>query len=823
MGNRSIPEDAECQHYMEIGLLELEQGSIFVARKNFEHVLEKAKTSRDNLCKGLALLKLAEVHHTNCDYEDAENRYRQAAKVFAEESAADKIFESKIGLAYLYLDWEKYEEASKIGDASRVLDEIKSQDWNPNQMGKLALVESEVLMHHGQYIAAGKLLAHALGIVGRELPLHLHIKKAKAYASFRNGRIGEAKEEYEEALKLASELNLPHEEMLIYQDLMFMEYELGAFTSYRERRERSREKQDNNYTKIERYHSAALNYLRKKDYRQAHIYLVRENRAYRRAGNLFGHGLADNLASLFSESQEYEKALQCYIKLGDTDKIQQISTLVLEWIEPKSIHGIFRGLLKGLEEAPVIEKTGVAAALGSLFEISPNELLIDIVRNLLDLTDGEYSFSRNRDVKRTALKSLEKYIRGKRVPEQVINEVLDKLVDISDHEEPFVREHVAKCFNAFLDKVPELLQEKVARHLATQFDIEESDTVRQAMKLAMANLALHFSDPWKQLLVATLKRDGLDEADVSNEVLGYLAWLGESIPEERIEFALNGMMNNLDAQANYTDRAVRSLWVGLDPLGNMKKQIPDRFKTKLVEKMILALQSERNLAYNKRLIIQAISVVSTEFSELLRSKLWHTLLAMAEGGLSEIDSGNYESENRSIFGVMTFTSLEDIIGDLIYALAKINSISNTHKMTETLNSLLLRSSGRKEMKIRQSAAHCFQYLEILSLESQLTIFSLLFDVDDVAGQAIQSVARLSDKVWDKTVLLKIVEKLALHANTGKLGTKVATAYALNQLAEQDDLSEDVEEKIQRARKTLSSDKFYRVRREVSQSGELTSS
>ncbi|MBD3181466.1 tetratricopeptide repeat protein [Candidatus Poribacteria bacterium] len=807
-------ENEKYQHHMEIGSLELGQGSIYVAKKNFERALEEAQKLKDKLCKGLALLMLAKVHHTDCKYKEAENRYKQAIEVFADESAKDNIFESKIGLAYLYLDWEKYEEANKIGDASRILDEIKSQDWNPNQMGKFALIKSEVLIHQGQYTEAGNLLTDALEIVNRELPLHLYIKKAKAYACFRNGSAEEAKKEYEEALKLATELNLPHEEMLIYQDLIFMNYELGAFVSgYRERRERSRKKQDNNYTKIERYHSVALDYLRKEDYQQAYIYLVRENRAYRMAGNLFGHGLADNLASLFSESQEYEKALRCYINLGDTDKIQQISTSIVERIEYDSIHDIFCDMLRGLEKAPVMKKTGVAAALGDLLDISPDELLIDIMQNLLDLTDGEYSFLRNRDVKRTSLKSLEKYIKGQRVPEQVIEKVVDRLIGISNHEKPFVREHVAKCFNAFQSMIPEYSQEMIARHMATWLKEEKSDSVRRILELSITNLANNLSGQWREQLIDALKHHVFKQKDIMDK-LGYIMWLGEKVPEDKLKFVLDRIMGNLDTQVNYKEGGNKSLYAGLETLVNMKGQIPDQIKPDLVEKMVLALKNKHNLLDNRRLIIQTISEISSEFNAPLQSKLWDTLLTMFNDRISMIDSGNQIDKEQLQSGLMTSTSLEDIVGDLIYAIAKIYSVSNITDRMILLNSLLIQASGSKESKVRQSAAHCFQYLETINLESQLTIFSLLFDVDDVAAQAIQSVAKLSDKMWDETMLRKVIEKLAIYTDTGKLDTKVATAYALNQLTKRSDLSGDIKKKMQKAKKTLSSDKFYRVRYEV---------
>ncbi len=814
MGNRSMPENAEWQHYMDIGLLELKQGSIFAARINFERALKEAQTLKDSTCIGLALLKLAEAHHTSLEYSDAENRYRQAIEIFEAEPAADSLFESKTGLAYLYLDWEKYGEASKLGNASEVLDKIESLEWDPDQVGKLALVKSEVLMHQGQYTGAGKLLAHVLESVDRKSPLHLYIKKAKAYSSFRNGSPEEAKEEYKEALKLASELNSPHEEMLIYQDLMFMDHELGAFaTPNRERRERSREKQDNNYTRIERYHSVALNCLRKKDYQRAYIYFSRENRAYRRAGNLFGQGFADNLASLFSESQEYEKALRCYIKLGDTGKIQQLSTAVMEWIDSGNIHGLFYDLLKELEKAPVMERTGIAAALGSLFEISPDELLTDIVENLLDLTNEEYSFSRNRDVKRTALESLENYIRGQRVPEQVIDKVIDQLISISDHEESFVRENVAKCFNAFPSMIPDPLQEKVSKHMSTWADREDADYVKRTLELSIANLAFSFENPWKEQLVATLKAAMPEEQNATtNELLGYLAWLGEYIPEAEVSSALDSMMNKLDAQANYTEKGTKSLWVGLQPLVNMKKYIPYEFKGKLIEKMILSLKNEHNLMVSKQLIIQTSGEISSEFDSSLQSKFWDAIFVIADEGLNKVDSGNHSNESSLLSG---FAGLADVISESIYALAKIYSVSNENERATSLNSVLLRAASSKEPKIRQSAALSFQYLETLTLESQLTIFSLLFDVDDVAGRAVQSVAKLSDKKWNKTVIAKVIEKIILHADEGKLGTRGAAAYALNQLSKRNGLPGEIKEKIQRAREKLSRDKFYRVKREVS--------
>ena len=226
--------------------------------------------------------------------------------------------------------------------------------------------------------------------------------------------------------------------------------------------------------------------------------------------------------------------------------------------------------------------------------------------------------------------------------------------------------------------------------------------------------------------------------------------------------------------------------------------------------MILAFENKDNLMDHKRqIIITAIEILS-EFDEPLQCKFWDSFIGMAEDGLSRIDTGKNGSEYDTIF-----TRFEDIVGDLIYALAKIYDISKTDERKGILITLLLKAANSKAAEIRKSAAHGFRFLEELDLESQLTIFSLLFDIDDIAAQAVQSVARLSDKTWDETVFKKIVEKLAFHADSESLDVKMADAYALNKLLKRPDLSDVMREQIQQSIEKLSDDKFYRVRREAS--------
>jgi len=132
-------------------------------------------------------------------------------------------------------------------------------------------------------------------------------------------------------------------------------------------------------------------------------------------------------------------------------------------------------------------------------------------------------------------------------------------------------------------------------------------------------------------------------------------------------------------------------------------------------------------------------------------------------------------------------------------------------MSQKLNPIILKASSSKKTEIRQIAARCFRDLPTLDLESQLTLFSLLYDTDDVSAQAIQSVAELSDKTWDKTIIRKVLERLFFHANSEKLNNKLATAYALNRLLKNEDIPK---EKMLKTKEKLSSDKFYRVRKEA---------
>ena len=507
------PEN-QYEAYMETGLIELEQGSLFVAEQNFKLALEESRKPDSKVSSGPPILKLAEVNQANSKYVNAERLFRQATEIFEDESNTEETINAKMGLAHLYLDWEKYEGTVRTENAIKLLDTIDIAALTPIQKGEFKFTEGEILIHQGRYPKAANILCEALDVVDKKSPLHLHIKKARAYAFFKNDDFEGARQEYEEALQLAESLNLPHEEMLIYQDLMFMEYGSGNITSsYRERRQRTREKTDNEYIRIERYHSIALSYLAKKDYRRAYTYLVREHRHYRKSGSLFDYGFLDNVASLYFESQDYGNALDCYIRLGETDKIEQVCGLIVQNIVEKQIVKLFRDLLEKLGNKPsVMEKTGVASTLGNLYEILPDELQDNIVEKLLELAGDEYSFIRNRDVKRTALKSLERYISQGIIPEKLISMVVDDLIEFSEHEVPFVREHVAKCFNALLDMVPENVQENVYEHLSKWYKREEHYRVKEVLEICITNLAYYFKSPWKKRLTGVLKEELLEKA-----------------------------------------------------------------------------------------------------------------------------------------------------------------------------------------------------------------------------------------------------------------------------------------------------------------------
>ena len=53
-----------------------------------------------------------------------------------------------------------------------------------------------------------------------------------------------------------------------------------------------------------------------------------------------------------------------------------------------------------------------------------------------------------------------------------------------------------------------------------------------------------------------------------------------------------------------------------------------------------------------------------------------------------------------------------------------------------------------------------------------------------------------------------------HANSEKLNNKLATAYALNRLLKNEDIPDDIKEKMLLTKEKMSSDKFYRVRKEA---------
>jgi hypothetical protein len=61
------------KNYMKFGLLELEQGSPFIAKQQFGLALEEAKKLRNVSQIGLAMLKLAEANQANGEYEFAKD------------------------------------------------------------------------------------------------------------------------------------------------------------------------------------------------------------------------------------------------------------------------------------------------------------------------------------------------------------------------------------------------------------------------------------------------------------------------------------------------------------------------------------------------------------------------------------------------------------------------------------------------------------------------------------------------------------------------------------------------------------------------------
>jgi hypothetical protein len=325
----------------------------------------------------------------------------------------------------------------------------------------------------------------------------------------------------------------------------------------------------------------------------------------------------------------------------------------------------------------------------------------------------------------------------------------------------------------------------------------------------MANLANHFEDQWKSKFIGQLKKEMDNQKDSeSMEVVSYLAWLNQDIPNERLYDILYSVIKNLGVQANYSNSSrIRSYYVGTELLINMKNKFPDEYKQNLVSKMLSALNNEYNLLSNRQLIIQTIGEILTEFNVPLLSQIESDIYNIANKGLEDIESGVNDKKQSSIFD----TEAEGIVVGCIFVLARISNIMNIEDGYKKLNPIILKASSSKKTEIRQIAARCFRDLPTLDLESQLTLFSLLYDTDDVSAQAIQSVAELSDKTWDKTIIRKVLERLFFHANSEKLNNKLATAYALNRLLKNEDIPK---EKMLKTKEKLSSDKFYRVRKEA---------
>ena len=809
------------ERYTKIGDIELKQGNTFVAEQNFKLALEEAQKPESNCSLGYPLLMLAKTNYINCKYVDAEKLFMQSIDAFENEvSEASKngIFEANIGLIYLYLDWEKYDGASKIHEAINVINAISKTDLDTEQIGHLAIVEGEVYIHQKEFTKAENVLNAALKSIDDKSSLYLHIEKALAFTYYKNNDSEKAIEEYKKALERITKPDLKHEKILIYHDLMFMEFEQGKATSYPGMWQQSIREIDNEYTRIERFHSIALSYLNKKDYSQAYVYLLREHRLYRETGSLFDYGFLSDLASFYSESQEYEKALKCYIRLGDTAKIEQISTSIMEKISPDGIDDFFGNLLGVLEANPSVqEKTGIASALGSLYEISPkkNDLLVNILESLIKLCRDEYSFIGNMDVKRAALKALENYINIKIPLDQVIEDIIDCLIDASNHEVPFVREHAANCFNAFYkipDMIPNELRDRVRKHLSEWVNREKNDRVKELLDSVIANLAFYFGNPWKEEFIKTLKELDSNKKPISRDRLILLAWLGEKIPEEKVDFVFKPILTELLHQEKYSKTDRKSLFDGIYHLGYMMDQIPEKSKSEIVEKAISALNNKYNLIHNKRIILQTLGGISSNFGCHLQNQLWDIISSIASEWLDKIDSG--EKDDESNFEFM-FGSPEELVRDSIYAVAKLYSIiSDKGEKIEQIKQLLLQTASSKEAKIRQMSAYCFQFLDKFDLESQLTLFSLLFDEDIVSSRAIHSIAELSDKTWDNIVLRKVIEKLLLHVDRGNLEVKLVTAYALNKLVKKAQLIDDDKVKVEQAREKLKHDKFYRVRRQA---------
>jgi tetratricopeptide (TPR) repeat protein len=804
------------KNYMKYGLLELEQGSPFVAKQQFGLALEEAQKLKNKSRVGLAIFKLAEANQANGEYEFAKNLFEKAISIFKEKSKLIMAFYSEIGLAYLYMDNDEIEKAFHI------LENIDLSQTNVNRKGIYALAMAEILVYQKQFVDAENILKQALDVVsiGEEPRLHLYIKKAIAYAHFRNNQSREAVEEFkkecEECLRLAEEQKLTDEKMLIYLDVMFMEYEMGIISSSsRDGRLKCRKKLDNQYIRMERYHSVALEYITKKEYERAGTYFLREHRLYKKTGSLFEYGLMNNLGMLYLESKNDESAFKCYIRSGDVDKIRQISESLIENIRPDKIAGLFKYLLKIVgTDSSIIERTGVATALGEISEILPDELPDGIIEALLELVDDEYSFIRNRDIKRNALESLRKYIRQQVISESMVDKVIDKLVESSRHKVSSVREITAKCFNDFLNKIPVNLQEKVCNYLIEWFNKEDSSDIKKTLELAMANLANHFEDQWKSKFIDQLKKEMDKQKDSeAMELISYLAWLNQDIPSNKLEYALNSIVEELKIQANYSGNSqVRSYYIGTNLLINMKNKLADDLKQKLVNKMLLAFKSKYNLAYNKREIIQTISEILTKNDISLLSQIESDIYEIVDNDLKDIESGVYDTKMES--SIIFDAEAEYIIVDCIFTLTRIYNMINTEDGYKKLNSIILKASISKKAEIRRIATRCFRDLPILDLESQLTLFSLLYDKDDVSAQAIQSVAELSDKISDKTVIKKIIDKLLFHADNGNLDNKLASAYAVNQLLGIENIPDDIRKKMFETKEKLSSDKFYRVRKEA---------
>jgi tetratricopeptide (TPR) repeat protein len=370
------------RNYMKLGLLELEQGSPFIAKQQFGLALEEAQKLKNKSQIGLAMLKLAEANQANGEYVFAKDFYEKAISIFKEKSNLKRTFDSEISLAYLYID--NYE----VEKAFHILINIDLSQTNINQNGMHALAMAEILVYQRRFVDAENILKQALDVISidKKPKLHLYIKKARAYVHFRNNQSGEAveefKKEYEECLQLAGKQNLTDEKMLIYLDLMFMEYEMGLISSSsRDGRQKCRGKLDNQYVRMERYHSVALEYIMKKEYEHAHAYFMREHRLYKKTGSLFEYGLMNNLGMLYLESQDYESVLKCYIVSGEVDKIKKISNSLMEKIECSERDNLFEYLIKIVEtKSSIMEKTGLATALGELSEILPDEELLEKIR-----------------------------------------------------------------------------------------------------------------------------------------------------------------------------------------------------------------------------------------------------------------------------------------------------------------------------------------------------------------------------------------------------------------------------------------------------------